>query len=1077
MARKWGRMNDGVAAVEGAGERVVVPARRASYRRKRWAISFGIVALLLLTLAAAWLARERIADNIIADMLEENGIAATYEIESIEPDRQIVREIVVGDPNRPDLTIERAIIHLRHRWGTPEIGQVEIVRPRLYGAWRDGRLSFGVLDRYLYRGTGEPPALPSLDIVLVDGRARIDSPFGQIGVKAEGRGRIDDGFSGLMAATAPRLAVGDCTLASATLFGKLRTSDGRLSLSGPARLERASCRKGELAAQDAVLELDLTGDADFASVEGNAAIAMGEWRAGAVSSAGLDGTVRGTLREGRARAQYALAARRVAHPAAAAALVTLTGDALYGTATDDLRIEAEAQGNGLRPGSSFEAGLRTLTTAGEGTLIDPLARRFAAVLGQQARGSSAAADLTVRLRDGTASILVPQAQLHGRGGRLLGRVSNVQATLPERGPARLAGNFTLEGPGLPQLSGRMEQAGDGTGLLRLRMAEYRVGPSSLALPSLTLRQERGGGWSFDGDVAASGPLPGGFVEDLRLPVTGRWSVQGGLALWPDCVTPRFASLRYVNLTLERQELRLCPVGGAIVRTGTSGTRIAVATPSLAVEGRLGQTPIRIDSGPVTFAAPGTFEAQRVAVALGPPGSASRFRIAQLDAQVGDGLAGRFADTEVLLNAVPLDIREASGAWRFANGALTLTDGGFRLFDRQENARFTPLGSQGAQLRLADNLITATADLREPKTGRLVTAVAIRHDLASGSGFAELSVPGILFDRELQPADLSRLAFGVVANTRGVVTGSGRIDWNASGVTSSGAFSSDDLDFAAAFGPVRGASGTIRFTDLLALTTAPGQTLRVQSINPGIEVNDGEVVLDLVNGERLAIGGGRWPFMGGTLTMLPVELRLGASEVRRYTFLIEGLDAARFIERMGIGNLSASGIFDGSLSMVFDEAGNGRVEDGLLQSRPPGGNLSYVGELTYEDLSPMANFAFDALRSLDFRHMTITMEGPLAGDIVTTARFDGVTQGAGASRNFITRRIAALPLRFVVNIRAPFARLITSIRSLYDPAFVRDPRELGLLRDDGVRFVPVEPGTSAEEISSPSIQDQASEDMR
>ena len=34
-----------------------------------------------------------------------------------------------------------------------------------------------------------------------------------------------------------------------------------------------------------------------------------------------------------------------------------------------------------------------------------------------------------------------------------------------------------------------------------------------------------------------------------------------------------------------------------------------------------------------------------------------------------------------LAAVPLDIREASGIWRFADGRLTLSQTGFRLSDR------------------------------------------------------------------------------------------------------------------------------------------------------------------------------------------------------------------------------------------------------------------------------------------------------------------------------------------------------------------------------------------------------------
>ena len=316
----------------------------------------------------------------------------------------------------------------------------------------------------------------------------------------------------------------------------------------------------------------------------------------------------------------------------------------------------------------------------------------------------------------------------------------------------------------------------------------------------------------------------------------------------------------------------------------------------------------------------------------------------------------------------------------------------------------------------------------------------------------LEIADLQFDPLLQPDDLSRLALGVVANMSGQVSGTGRLDWGANGVTSSGQLTTNDLDFAAAFGPVRGASGTIRFTDLLSLTTAPGQTLRVASINPGIEVLDGEIEFALRDWQFLSVAGGRWPFMGGELILREVDLNFGVEEERRYVFEIVGLDAGAFVDQMDIGNLSATGTFDGTVPIVFDAQGNGRIEGGLLLSRAPGGNISYVGELTYEDLSPIANFAFDALRSLDYRQMRLAMDGPLTGEIVTRVRFDGVSQGEGASSNFITRRLSALPLQFRVNIRAPFYQLITSLKSLYDPAAVRDPRSLGLLSADGGRLL-------------------------
>jgi len=67
-------------------------------------------------------------------------------------------------------------------------------------------------------------------------------------------------------------------------------------------------------------------------------------------------------------------------------------------------------------------------------------------------------------------------------------------------------------------------------------------------------------------------------------------------------------------------------------------------------------------------------------------------------------------------------------------------------------------------------------------------------------------------------------------------------------------------------------------------------------------------------------------------------------VRRYTLVIEGMNVARLIERMDLANLAATGVFDGTLPLVFDENG-GRIEKGELRARPPGGNVSYVGALT------------------------------------------------------------------------------------------------------------------------------------
>ena len=279
------------------------------------------------------------------------------------------------------------------------------------------------------------------------------------------------------------------------------------------------------------------------------------------------------------------------------------------------------------------------------------------------------------------------------------------------------------------------------------------------------------------------------------------------------------------------------------------------------------------------------------------------------------IGGRFADADVTLHAVPLDIRGTSGEWRYAEGQLGLTGGSFRLVDRAEPHRFEPLEAREARLTLVENIITAFAELRHPGSDRVVTAVDIHHDLSTGRGEAELAVAGLRFDRQLQPDDLSRLALGVIANADGLIAGTGRVGWDEAGVTSSGVLETEEFDFAAAFGPVRGASGRIVFTDLLSLTTAPDQRLSIGSVNPGVEVTDGTLDFALRDWTLLSVEGGRWPFMGGELILREIDLNFGISEQRRYVFEIVGLDAGVFVEQMDIGNLAATGIFDGTVPIL------------------------------------------------------------------------------------------------------------------------------------------------------------------
>ena len=1021
----------------------VMPPRRRRLRR----VLAAAAALLIALLAYGWFTRVDLADRLLSSQFESMGIPATYRIESIGPRHQALTDIVIGDPARPDMTIERAEIRIDPRFGLPVIGSVRLVRPRLYGSLHDGKLSFGSLDTVIFAEREEPTGLPELDLVLVDGRALIETDYGPIGAKAEGSGQLRDGFGGILAVNAPRLKQGNCTAQRTTLFGKVTVRKHQPSFDGPLRVGAITCADGS-SLRGAGASIAVTGNALLDGARGEVGLKLGAASFGANRLSGAQGNGHLEWQDNRLTARYDLAALGIVTAPAVIGRLEGSGQLRARAGLDRLEWEADWDGAGLRLGSGFASAVEGVARSGEGTLLADLAAGIAQSLRREEKGSTFAANTIVRVDGAETSYLIPAARLRGGSGQTLLALSRVRASSKTDEPVRLSGNFSTGGAGLPQITGRMERDGGGRLLLSLTMPEYAVRTSRIFISQLQLVQNNDGALGFSGMIRADGPLPGGAAHGLVVPLSGNWSAAGGLALWRNCTKLRFDRLELGGIALERRGVDLCPSSnGAILRSDARGLRIAAGSPGLDLAGRMGESPVRIASGPLGIAYPGVLFARRLNVQLGPEDTGTRFTLNDLHAKLGAEVSGQFKGADIRLASVPLDMLGAAGNWRFAGGRLELSGISARVEDREPLDRFEPVAASDGRLSLSGNVIQATTQLREPISGRPVASVQIGHDLDTGAGQADFDLGRLVFDDALQPDMLTGLALGVVANAKGVVTGTGRIGWSQNGVTSSGRFSSDSLDFAAAFGPVEGVAGTVRFTDLLGLVTAPGQRLTIRSINPGIEVNDGVLLFGLVPGNRMAVEGVSWPFMGGQLRMQPVTIPLGPAEERRFTLEITGLDASSFIERMELSNLAATGTFDGALPLLFDKNG-GHLEGGMLVSRPPGGNVAYVGALSYKDLSPMANYAFDALKSLNYSEMRIGMDGELTGELVTRVRFEGVKQGAGTKQNFLTRQVAKLPVRFNVNLRAPFYKLITSVRAMYDPAFIRDPREIGLIDRSG-----------------------------
>jgi hypothetical protein len=129
---------------------------------------------LLVAGGGLWLARNRIADGVIADELASLGLPARYTIVSIGPGREVLANVVVGDPRRPDLVIDRAELSLAWSLTGPRIGQITLVRPRLYGTLHNGHASFGALDKVICPPREQDAVSPARLAFVDRRRARAD---------------------------------------------------------------------------------------------------------------------------------------------------------------------------------------------------------------------------------------------------------------------------------------------------------------------------------------------------------------------------------------------------------------------------------------------------------------------------------------------------------------------------------------------------------------------------------------------------------------------------------------------------------------------------------------------------------------------------------------------------------------------------------------------------------------------------------------------------------------------------------------------------------------------------------------
>ena len=918
----------------------------------------GAVALLLAVIAVAVLFRQELATRAAVAYLESRGAAVqSLEVTQLTPSAVELRGLVLGEGR--ELSVARIRIAPDFAGFEATLQAVEIDGLRLQLDITGEAPLLGSLQPALDRLTagsdspeadppaeaapGGAPAVPT--IVLRDAQVVFETPSGPM-TAGLGGNLAPDGAGGHNAEAALHLdsalgrlqagLVGQRSAAGA-MTATARIEDGRLAWQGFA----VSAFTGRLSLEQAP--------------EGTPRIAA-DFALSDLGYTPAEGTPL-QLASGRLTAEGDLTA--------AALTVLLEGDAEY------LSIEASAQRS---PASGREE--LALSIQGEARTAGGLAQFLAlpgppvtaGTLVLQAEGSASLPD--GRPQDWRAAVaMLPRSRLSLNGDAILGEVafaegsSGVSAHLPLA--AALAGDsltLTLR----DHAEVRVEQPAEDT------LRRFGVPDDLLPLVSsgLNLTLEGGGDLPFrlvstpawpprEAEIAVSARAGSEQGVTLAAKVTGRASLGDVLALtgFTGSLDGRAEAQRLALGGREAQGVVLAlPLAADY---GPEGLRLALTGPGALRIAQFGAgAPLRLDR-------PLAFDVTALNLQSTPDAAGYGYSLSAREDGAALAITAAEADpVDIAAGALTLQLDGSFDPQRGHAATLAATLGGLALpgygfsaeaaeleivLDRElrpQSSRFalgpfqagadTPLT---APLRLAGTLKRAGAGY--DVAGELaVSGGPVLADLTGrygDDGRAGLEAVSRLLSFApdgLQPAALSPL-LADIENVSGTFTAAARLAWPRDPARESGRVTLGNLSFNGQGAEVAGLDLDITLESLQPLVSAPGQRLKIRSLDAGVPIAAIEVLfsLDAAPGPRLSIADGGFDLGGGRWRIEPTALSPGAAR-NRIVLATDGLDLATFFDLIAVDGLSGIGKLQGNLPIVF--AGEDiLVEEGRFEALGPG----------------------------------------------------------------------------------------------------------------------------------------------
>lgn len=1079
--------------------------QRTPRPRFRWKTA-GIV--LVASIGAVWLLRVPLMNLAIRGYLDAKGIDAEVVGEEFGLAKVKLKDLRVGKRGAPDLTAQKAEVLLKWNGFAPSVRSVSLDEPVLNARLDRTGISLGSLDQFIPAGSNKPFSLPQVEMNVRQGRVYVTTPYGVVAGHVETSGRVDRDFDLklrahsiavpgqpdeleeliLVAAAsngpdglAARIEGGAASINIAGLFPGLRSGAFRFEgeVHGQYDFSRLSgFLKGNA---ERVLKSDDTGASEVEFTvnlddlhlskqmvptdwDGTARITAAAARAGELTIQKPDVNVVFTGTNGTGTGQWTATAGAFEGPGLRIRSTTAGGQ-LEAELKDGPALIGASGALRLRDGAikpEQRARLRRALASLSSTPLEGLASHSARALDAALQNFSAATRFNVTWRQGFGEIIVPGAvEVAGRGGVRFSLVETderlARVELPS-GNTVVSGRASLSGPGLPKLEARIDRLTAAPGAPiesagTVVVDDWQAGGSRLSLTPVTYKLTQGEGKGevlLSGRAKMSGPIPGGRIEDLQLPLDleAAWGNGLRLAASEGCLNVRIGGLQIGEQRFGQGAMPVCPRGDkGFLWTAPDGTLTGGATAEtlklalLQENGAPTGKTYGLSAGPVLAAVSGTtdkpvlgLELRQAALRL-PGGITANSRriMGQLR---GGGAAWRGNGTieGLQLAAAEAGVRaEARGRWLadFANEAAPLQLAALtgQLTDTGKQPRFEPLSFTDGTARVGGKLALMSGKVRLASSGEVLGEAQARHMMETGSGEATLNMTGLTFTPTLQPYLLSEMARGVVENVTGSIGGFVRARWSeGGGLQTEGQFDLNNLSMATGgLGPIEGVNGQVRVTDFLEMTTPPGQTVRIAKLNPGVAMENGVISFQMLPGHQLKVEEASWPLADGRLLVEPTTVDMDENE-KRVTLQVDSVDLEKFIGLMEMESLRATGEIEGELPLVITREG-ASIEKGYLRTKGEG-TLSYTGPVPATEGN--AKLAFDALKNFKFNSITLDVEGDLAGEIHTGIRFDGTSVASLSPVSwFRALKARGIPFKFNVNVKAPLRSLMSSISGVSD----------------------------------------------